>query len=346
MPVTRPAVTVIRAVGRFARFHTIVLVYLHMVFFGLCLRPEAIPSIPRALAALVAMTACYVNATAVNDLSDEVVDRLNLAGDPDRPLVTGLATRAQVRLIATLAGAVTVAAAACAAPWLAPVAAVMVGLNVIYSVPPVRVAGRGAIAQALLPLEYCAFPAALTAGVIGPGHVGADYVAVTASLWAIFTGRLFIKDLRDEAGDRATGKLTYTVRHGAGRAIAQSAAWTVLGTVALSLVMFLRYDANAAFVFGFCAVSLTGQLVALRQCARATALPVRILYTGVYGRWISLKIFFYIVLMGLALSDVGLPRELAVLGLTALFVGSNVAMLYENIGRLLRPLAPVPGDGS
>jgi len=300
-----------------------------MVFFALCLRPVAVPSFVGILAALICMASCYINATAINDLTDEATDKINLAHDMSRPLIAGSGSRRQVQVIAVLAAGICLFTAFIVAPWLALVAAVMLALNLVYSVPPMRLSSRGALAQGLLPLEYCAFPALVVSGLLGRISVG--FALAIATMWLIFTGRLFLKDIRDESGDRATGKLTFTVRHGAHQAIVQSAVWTATGTIALSAVMFICYDANPWFVFSFCLLSVSGQLWALHQCDKATGLAVKLLYTGVYGRWISLKIFFYVVVMGLAMSNVTIATELVILGATTVMAISNVGMLYKNI---------------
>ena len=324
-----------RLVVRFARFPTLILVYLHMLFFALCLDLEVTDvdawSAVRLAAGVAAMTLCYANATAVNDLSDEQTDAINLAGDPSRPLVSGIAGRRQVRAVAIGTGLACVAASAAVGVWAAAASVAMVGLNVVYSTPPARVSSRGALAQALLPLEYCAYPAALVA--FACGGVTWTYVSVVASMYLIFVGRVFLKDIRDEAGDRATGKRTYVVRHSKRAAIVQSAAWTIVGTVALSVIMFARLDANPAFVFGFCALSLAGQVVALVQCDREPATGTAVLYTGIYGRWISMKVLFYVMLIVLARSGADLVVESVTLGLIVIAIVANVGMLYDNVAR-------------
>jgi len=331
---------------RFARFPTLILVYLHMLFFGLCLDVWVVDAwlVVRVAAAALTMTLCYANATAVNDLSDEETDAINLAGDPDRPLISGTAGRASVRAMAIGTGVASVAVSVVVSPWAALVTCAMIGLNVVYSMPPTRISSRGALAQALLPLEYCLFPAALMA--FACGGASWTYVAVVASMYLIFVGRVFLKDIRDEAGDRATGKLTFVVRHSKRAAIVQSAVWTITGTVALSVVMFFGLEANPAFVFGFCALSLAGQVTALVQCDRETQTAQAVLYTGIYGRWISMKVFFYVMLIVMARSRTSLVVESVVLGLVVLMVVANVLMLYDNLARERRLAAAKSGRTS
>lgn len=335
-------ITGLRLVVRFARFPTLMLVYLHMLFFALCLGPIGVDGwlIVRLVASVVAMTASYANATAINDLSDEATDAINLAGDPSRPLVSGQAGRRQVRRVAVSTGIGCVAVSALVGPWAVVAAAAMIGLNVIYSLPPTRVSGRGALAQLLLPLEYCAFPAALMA--LAWGRVSWTYAAVVVSMYVIFIGRVFLKDIRDEVGDRATGKRTFVVRHSKRAAIIQSGVWTVSGTVALSIAMYFGLDANPVFVFGFCAVSLAGQITALVQADRATDTAQAVLYTGVYSRWISMKVFFYVMLIVLARLQAELVVESVVLALMVIAIVANVLMLYDNLRRERVRLAARP----
>ena len=323
---------------------TLVLVYLHMVFFALCLAAEGPSTVPwlSAGAALVVMAATYANATAVNDLSDEAVDRINLSGDKERPLVDGRAGRRDVWWLWGVTGAVAVGASCLLAPWVAAVTAFMLALSWVYSMPPVRLSGRGALAQVWLPLEYCALPAVLVAGVVG--HASWRYAAVVAAVYLIFVGRLFLKDLRDEPGDRATGKRTYTVRHTPRAAIVQSGLWTVTGTAGLSGLMYVFYDVNPVAVFGFSTLSVGGQLAALVACDQEADRGRRLAYTGVFGRWISMKIYVYVLLMVLAAYGLPAWQTGVVMGLTTVTVLANVASLYATIrGTTAGPLPSPPG---
>ncbi|MDR3359771.1 MAG: UbiA family prenyltransferase [Bifidobacteriaceae bacterium] len=360
----------LRLVAAFSRFQTLLLLYLHMVFFALCLGLEATPAgLAGLVVAAVSMSACYVNATAVNDLSDQAADKINLAGDPSRPLASDLASPRQVWAVATVAGLVCLTAAWAVSPWGALAAAAMLALNAAYSLPPLRLASRGALAQVLLPLEYVGFPAVLvllavdgwgglggldgwrglfgSVGAAGPGELvavvfqGPDLVAyglAVVSMYVIFVGRVFLKDIRDEVGDRATGKLTFTVRHGRRAAIVWSAVTTVAGTVALSFVMWLSYDAGPGFVFGFCGLSLAGQLAALVGADRAPTTAGAVLRTGIYSRWISMKVFFYVMVMLLVRSDLTAGEQALALGGVTVAVVSNVAMLYQQ-ARIQEPSA-------
>ncbi len=119
-------------------------------------------------------------------------------------VVVGL-TAAQVVLAALISG------------WLLVVAVVMIGLNLAYSLPPIRLSARGGLAQVALPLGYVGYPAAIGAGVAsthGVVRIDGNIPLVLVGMAILFGGRLLLKDVRDEVGDRTTGKRTFLVRHG------------------------------------------------------------------------------------------------------------------------------------
>ncbi|MDQ6909886.1 MAG: UbiA family prenyltransferase [Actinomycetota bacterium] len=115
----------------------------------------------RATAIVVAFLACCV---VVNDLGDEAIDRVNLPGDPAGPVASGLCTR---RLFGLFGGAAAAVAAGMSALISEGVVAIVAGgllLALGYSLRPVRLADRGAIASMVLPGVYVAVP--YTVGVL------------------------------------------------------------------------------------------------------------------------------------------------------------------------------------
>ncbi len=154
----------------------------------------------------VALFACYLVATCLNDVFDVEVDRANAA---DRPLVTGAATSRQ--LLAIAAGASVVAVG------MAPFAVVPVALslvfNVAYSAPPLRICARPHLAAPALGLAYVALPYAVGLAAAGAEPTSLD-VRVVAALVVLFTGRMLLKDFRDRSGDAAFGKRTFLLVHG------------------------------------------------------------------------------------------------------------------------------------
>jgi len=153
-------------------------------------------------AAIIA--AWFVNATALNDLGDEAIDRVNLVGALGRPLVSGHATRRQLAMVAVAAGAVALALAA-STGGLDTVAVVAAGLllNAAYSLRPLRLCERGAVAVAVLPVGYVAVPYLVGALAVAP--VGWSTLAVLPGLSIAFVGRIVLKDVRDVEGDARFG---------------------------------------------------------------------------------------------------------------------------------------------
>lgn len=183
----------------------------------------------RALLVVAGFLVCSV---VVNDLADEAIDRVNLPDDAARPLVTGAGARSEFPAIAAAAAAVALAAAATIG-WHA--LATLVGglaLSMAYSLRPVRLAERGAVASLLLPAGYVATPFLVGLFSVRTSVTAKD-VALLAGLYVGFIGRILLKDFRDVRGDALFGKRTFLVRYGRRwTCIASGIAWTV-GSFAL-----------------------------------------------------------------------------------------------------------------
>jgi 4-hydroxybenzoate polyprenyltransferase len=189
-------------------------------------RPAAV------LPVAVAVTGFIVFAVAVNDLADEVVDRVNLPGAAGRPLVQGRADR---RDMVTVAG-VSAALALAAAPLVGRTGVVVVAAGLVfgaaYSLPPVRLSGRGALAPLLLPAGFVAVPFLVGLAAGGAPLAGRNAVLL-AGLYIGFIGRILLKDFRDVRGDALFGKRTFLVRHGREATCRTSAVCWVLGAATL-----------------------------------------------------------------------------------------------------------------
>ena len=119
-------------------------------------------------------------------------------------------------------------------------------LNAAYSVPPVRLAARGALASLLLPLGYVAVP--FFVGVLTvQSSVDGRQLAILGGLYVAFIGRIMLKDFRDVRGDEQYGKRTFLLRHGRVATCRASAACWVAGSLALLAVVPLRSMLVAAF---------------------------------------------------------------------------------------------------
>lgn len=305
---------------------------------------ESWPGVAQVAASLGLIAGWYAHAVAVNDLSDVEVDRINLTTEEQRrgrPLVNASTSP---RRLWWLVGALSVAQLVLAwlvTGWLVPVAAVMVLLNAVYSLPPWRLSGRGAVAQVCLPIGYVVYPSVVALALASPaGQEPAGGLAVPslvmAGLAVLFCGRLFGKDIRDEVGDRATGKRTFLVRHGLLVTLrmcgAVMAVGVVLSSVAASMWLARPSPALAVAALG-CAVAVPW---GLRSLWRATDLDRRLLWTGFVGRAATGWLFCCLVLVvAQAYGVVAWQAELlAVFGLVVFGFGCV---------RFLEELSDMPG---
>lgn len=171
-------------------------------------------------------------AAAVNDLADVEIDRVNLAGDRRRPLVTGAAGRLEFVVTAALSAALALGVAATINLAALAVTAAGLLLGAGYSLRPVRLAQRGAVASLVLPACYVAVPYLLGILVVRDSVRSGDLLLL-AGLYVGFVGRILLKDFRDVRGDALFGKRTFLVRHGRRATCRFSAVGWVAGTAAI-----------------------------------------------------------------------------------------------------------------
>jgi 4-hydroxybenzoate polyprenyltransferase len=179
---------------------------------------------------LLVVLGFLIFSVAVNDLSDAPIDRQNLPRS-NRPLVTGRADEREMWTIAAAAAVVSVGAAALGG-W--PLVALAVGglaLSASYSLPPFRLAGRGAIAALVLPAGYVAMP--FLVGLMSVRtYVTWNDALLLLGLYVGFIGRILLKDFRDVRGDALFGKRTFLVRRGRRATCGLSACfWTAGGAL-------------------------------------------------------------------------------------------------------------------
>jgi 4-hydroxybenzoate polyprenyltransferase len=244
-------------------------VLLLLALFGLLgLAQAGAPDDRLRLAAVLVVVAGYLLCSvAVNDIADEAVDRVNLAGDRSRPLVSDAAAgRRHLLTVALTAAVVAFGAAASLGRW--PVVALVAGLalSLAYSLPPTRLSARGAVASLLLPAGYVAVPflvGRLALGAAGPALTARDGWLL-AGLYVGFIGRILLKDFRDVIGDAQFGKRTFLVRHGRATTCRAAAIAWVAGNIALAGVRDLTPGLVAAQV-----ASTVAALVLLRGLSRS-----------------------------------------------------------------------------
>lgn len=216
----------------------------------------AAPNPAPTLRAFLVVVPCLVYAVSLNDLVDVQVDRINLPGDPSRPLVVDSGRARDVLVVA----GVSALAALLLAAWVGRTALAVTVLGLLvasaYSLPPVALSHRGILGPLLLPLCLLAVPFVVGVDAAG-GHLDGERLAILGALYAGFVGRLLVKDFRDVRGDALLGKRTFLVRRGRAVTCALSASLWVLGSVALVLVPGLSW----ALVVCWTAVLITALAV-------------------------------------------------------------------------------------
>jgi 4-hydroxybenzoate polyprenyltransferase len=318
---------VMYALWQLARPRTLIVIYLHAILFIAILSPN-MPGIVPICAAALCLAAWYINAVAVNDISDEEVDLINLPvvnEDKDRPLINKTLTRHQLRYISYGAAGVFIISSLFVSWWLVPVALVMLVLNIIYSLPPARLSARGALAQLVLPLGYVVLPFAVALAMLG-ATPNPTLIITMLGCYAIFTGRLFLKDIRDEIGDRQTGKRTYIVRHGLAHTLIQSMVWITIGLVVM-LVAVLRVS---AVFYGIIPLVFIGVMYGMYHIFKSQHLDDQLLYVAIVGRSLSCWLFCVVLVFVIGTAGANLGQMYVIVTATiVMFLFGIITQIEE-----------------
>jgi 4-hydroxybenzoate polyprenyltransferase len=286
---------------------------------------------PTLIVVSVVVVAYFVNATALNDLSDEEVDRVNLQGARGRPLVSGHADRRTLLALAVTAAGVALAVGALIDRRALAVVGAGAVFNVAYSIPPARLSARGILAPLLLPIGFVAVPFLVAVFATG-ATPDAGNVWLLGALWVGFTGRIVLKDFRDVHGDSLYGKQTFLLRHGRRATCSFSAACWAASAVALLGVTRTTLASLSVLVFLGCA------LRALRLLSRETefiAEQVEISAIAVAGRGIVVSVLAVLVLDA---EGWAWPASTAVIAsLTLVFLGMYTATVSRRSSPVLAP---------
>ena len=228
----------------------------------------------RLLLFIACLAFMYMNATAINDLADEEIDKINLKQAAGRPLVRMTATRRQVTWLAMSAGILALAASLFLGARLTGLVALGIIFNVAYSLPPVRISYRGILAPLLLPVGYVLIP--FTGAVLLTGHsIKWQWLAVC---YTAFMGRMTLKDIRDIAGDTRYGKRTFVVRYG------KTATYRLTALLWLLADAFLAADLSDLKLWLFFQLPIACVVHCLRELARTSVKNEEQLWIGLLAR--------------------------------------------------------------
>jgi 4-hydroxybenzoate polyprenyltransferase len=194
--------------------------------------------------AALALASSYVAATALNDLADEQIDKINHPRDAGRPLVEGTATRSDLLVLHVLASVLALLTAVPLGWRGVALLALALAVSQAYSARPVRLSYRVAGAPLALGVAYVLVPYSL--GIVAAeGDLRHAWSALTCALFLLFAARILLKDFRDREGDARYGKPTILLRFGKNATCATSLFALVAGDVVLALALDPRLVAFA-----------------------------------------------------------------------------------------------------
>jgi 4-hydroxybenzoate polyprenyltransferase len=118
-------------------------------------------------------------------------------------------------------------------------------INMIYSMPPVRLSRRTFLAPLILCVAYVLLPYWLGVVAAGQALTSGD-IPLLAAFMVLFLARINLKDFRDRAGDARFGKPTFVLRYGKRAACAVSITAALTGNALLLVALAPEWWALAA----------------------------------------------------------------------------------------------------
>jgi 4-hydroxybenzoate polyprenyltransferase len=202
---------------------------------------------PMIIIALLLAVLINVHANSINDYTDRDIDRHNLKGAQDRPLVTGDISLREFWIL-HVASAVLIMALSSFYGWKGILcSAVMLLVSYAYSIRPVRLTARPLISPVVLALAYVYY--SFTFGFWSMPDDRAYPFMLTVGLFVGFIARILLKDFRDIRGDKKYGKITFLIRYGANATIIASALLFIAASIIICWVESFAYGITIALTF-------------------------------------------------------------------------------------------------
>ena len=273
---------------------------------------------------LVALGSSYVAATAMNDLADEEIDRVNHPRDAGRPLVEGTASRRDLHLLHAVAALLALASSLPLGG--RGIAIVLLSLTVsqAYSARPIRFSYRTYLAPVALAVAYVFVPYAI--GIVA-AHGGLEHAGtlLPCALFVLFVARIVLKDFRDREGDAVYGKPTLLLRFGKTATCAVSFV-ALVAADALLVAALHRHWGVAALLQPFVA-GIAWLLQRLWRAGEARDEQIAIGIGARLGNGLLLSLLGFLVLQG---GNAPPAHELVFLGaLGAVFLAGSAALIVR-----------------
>lgn len=230
----------LRAALKFARIR-ITTTCMALVLLGSIAAGGIMPTIILALLLVILIN---IHANSINDYTDRDIDRHNLKGALDRPLVTGDISMTGFWIL-HVASAVLIMALSSFYGWKGVVcSAVMLLISYAYSIHPVRLTARPLISPIVLAAAYVYYSFTLGFWSMPDGRTYP--FALTVGLFVGFIARILLKDFRDIRGDKKYGKITFLIRYGATVTIVVSALLFIAAAIIICWVESFAYGITIA----------------------------------------------------------------------------------------------------
>lgn len=163
--------------------------------------------------ACVSLALSYVSATSINDIADAKIDAINHPNSIGRPLITGEAKKSDLIKIFAVVSLASMATAAFI-NWIALlIITSSILINILYSLPPIRLSYKTLLAPLILGIAYVGVPYCLGLAVSRSRLHPGDLLWLLG-LYVMFVGRIILKDFRDRKGDAKFHKPTFLLRFG------------------------------------------------------------------------------------------------------------------------------------
>lgn len=211
------------------------------------------------LLVLPILIAWYIHAASANDYVDREIDAINIPRAKYRPFMNDQLSARELWAAHAFAGLVCLLLTAYFGPQAVVLMCGILLLDYVYSFKPVYIAGRGVLAQLMLPLAYVLFP--FTLGYWSTGANSSYSWPLMLGLYLGFSARLFLKDFRDTKGDAAFGKRTFLLRHGVKQTCLMSGLFALISTCIVVFAVGFSPGIVTVVLFNNCiAIYLLAQL--------------------------------------------------------------------------------------
>ncbi len=190
--------------------------------------------------ASIALISSYFCAVGINDISDFEIDKINLPGDKNRPLISGIAHKTDLIFLCIIASLIAVVSAVFINNRAAIYICISLLVNLIYSLPPIKISHRPIITPLFLPIGYVIIPF-LIGRSIYDNRLSLTSLMLIVALYSIFVGRIILKDFRDREGDQKMGKKTFLLVYGKKKVLQTSAVAFSFGYILLLIILILNF---------------------------------------------------------------------------------------------------------